>query len=44
MVDEMKANLKDAEVGQAVAITVFDGFVAANTKEINALTEAGGSK
>ena len=44
MVDETKANLKDAEVGQAAAITVFDGFVAANTKENNALTEAIGTK
>ena len=44
MVDEMKANLKDAKVGQAAAITVFDGFVAANTKENTALTEAIGTK
>ena len=44
MVDELKANLKDAEVGQAAAITVFDGFVAANTKDNTALTEAIGTK
>lgn len=44
MVGEMKATLKDAEDGQPAAITVFGGFVAANTKEIIALTEAGGSK
>ena len=44
MVDEMKANLKDTRVGQAAAITVFDGFVAANTKENTALTEAIGTK
>jgi len=44
MVGEMKATLKDAEDGQPAAITVFGGFAAANAKEINALTEAGGSK
>ena len=40
MGDEMKGSLKDVEDGEAAAITEFDGLVAANAKELNALTES----